>query len=200
MATTASRRIPRQQRSRAKVDAVLDAADRIVAVDGVDGLTTTIVAEQAGMAVGTLYQYFGSIEPIIDALVDRHAENFAAELASALSSRRFNRKREAANAALDSLIAYYRAHPSFRALWRGAPSATNAGFGAAGDVLIDVVIDAIESQGMASRDDPAFVLDVQVQWSIAGGLIALAFRRDPDGDPAVLGHLRRLFELDVEPV
>jgi len=200
MPTATSRRTPQQQRSKAKVDAILDASDRIVAEEGVDSLTTTIVAERAGMAVGTLYQYFEGIDAIVDALVERHAETFAGRLKEALSSRQFERKRDAANAALDALIEYYRGHPSFRALWRGAPSATNAGFGDAGDVLIGLVIDALESQGMASRDDAAFVLEVEVQWSVAQGLIGLAFRRDPDGDPAVLHHLRRLFDLDVEPV
>ncbi|MBI2706215.1 MAG: TetR/AcrR family transcriptional regulator [Actinobacteria bacterium] len=201
MATATSRRTPQQQRSRAKVDAILDASERIVTADGLDGLTTTIVAEQAGIAVGTLYQYFDSIDAILDALIARHAESFALQLKEALSGQKFRRKRDAANAALDELIEYYRSHPSFRALWRGAPSATGAGFGdEAGDVLIGLVIEAIESQGMASRADPDFVLEVEVQWSLAQALIRLAFRRDPKGDAAVLNHLRRLFDLDVDPV
>lgn len=194
-----SRRTPQQQRSRAKVDAILDASDHIVAVDGVDNVTTTLVAERAGMAVGTLYQYFDGVDAIIDALVARHAETFADQLKLALSSQSFHRKRDAANVALDAIIQYYRDHPSFRALWRGAPSATGAGFGDAGDVLIGMVIDALEQQGMASRDDPDFVLEVEVQWSIAQGLIGLAFKRDPEGDPAVLAHLRQCFDLDVRP-
>ena len=201
MATATSRRTPQQQRSKAKVDAILDASENIVVGTGVDGLTTTIVAETAGMAVGTLYQYFDSIDAILDALVARHAEAFALRLKESLSGQQFRRKRDAANAALDALIDYYRGHPSFRALWRGAPNATGVGFGDdAGDVLVGLIIEALESQGMASRTDPDFVLEVEVQWSVAQGLIRLAFRRDPDGDPAVLNHLRRLFDLDVDPL
>lgn len=201
MANVAStaRRTPQQQRSKAKVDAILGAADQIVESEGVDALTTTRVADMAGMAVGTLYQYFASIESIVDALVTHHAEQFAAELEESLTGQRFTRKRDAANASLDSIISYYRMHPSFRALWRGAPSATNAGFGDAGEVLIELVTDALVASGLGSRDDPYFVLDVSVQWSIAQGLIGLAFRRSPTGDPTVLAHLRKLFDLTVEP-
>ncbi len=195
-----SRRTPQQQRSRAKVDAILNAADQIVDARGVEALTTTLVAERAGMAVGTLYQYFASIDSIVDALVARHAAAFADELKAALAQGHFTRKRDVANASLDAIISYYRTHPSFRAVWRGAPSATNAGFGEAGDILIDLIIDTLVSEGLATRDNPDFVLDVEIQWSIAQGLIGLAFRRDPRGDLAVLAHLRRLFELDVETV
>jgi AcrR family transcriptional regulator len=195
-----ARRTPQQQRSRAKVDAILDAADRIVARRGVEGLSTTLLASRAGIAVGTLYQYFHSVDDVVAALVSRHAERFADELRAALAGRRFRRKREAANAALDALIEYYRTHPSFRALWRGAPGPTGRGFGDASELLVGIVLDELEAQGLASRADDAFVLEAEVQWSVAEGLIRLAFRRDPDGDAAVLAHLRRLFALDVKPV
>jgi hypothetical protein len=72
-----------------------------------------------------------------------------------------------------------------------------AGFGDASAMIIELVVDTLVGQGLADRDDPAFQLEAQVQWSVAEGLIGLAFERDPEGDPAVLAHLRRLFELDV---
>jgi hypothetical protein len=50
--TPAPRRQPQQARSQAKVDSLLDAADSIVVDAGVDGLTTTLVAARAGVAVG----------------------------------------------------------------------------------------------------------------------------------------------------
>jgi len=197
MTTTAKRRTPKQERSKAKVGAILDSADHIVIHEGVDALTTTVVAARAGIAVGSLYQYFDGVDDIVDALAERHAERFAWQLRNVLAGRELRRKRDAANAALDALIEYYRDEPTFRALWRGAPQLTGAGFGDASATIIAIVTEALVEQGLADLDDPAFELETQIQWSIAEGLIGLAFDRSPDGDPAVLAHLRRLFDLDV---
>lgn len=200
MPSAPARRRPKQERSRAKVDAILDAADAIVATDGTDGLTTTLVAERAGVAVGTLYQYFDGVPAIVDALVARHADRYTESLRVALTARRFKRKRDTANAALDLLIDYYRAEPAFRALWRGAPRATGAGFEEESTVLVRVVTEALVAQGLVDADDDGFALEAAVQWAVAVPLIELAFRRDPDGDPTVLAHLRRLWDLDVAGV
>lgn len=197
---TDSRRSPQQERSRAKVDAILDAADAIIVDRGLDALTTTLVAERAGVAVGTLYQYFDGVPAIIDALVARHARRFASFLESALAARTFRRKRDAANAALDALIDYYRSEPTFGALWRGSPQLTGAGIAEASDDLVGIVIGAVTAQGLVTDIDEDFVREAQVQWAVATSLIQVAFARDPDGDAAVLAHLRRLFDLDVRSV
>jgi AcrR family transcriptional regulator len=195
--STNRRRIPQQERSKAKVNAILDAADAIIIADGVDALTTTVIANKAGIAVGSLYQYFDGVDDIIAALAERHAERFTTQLVEVLSAATLTRKSDAANAALDLVICYYRNEPTFRALWRGAPQLHGAGFGDASAMIIELVVDTIVGQGLAERDDPTFQLEAQVQWSVAEALIGLAFERDPDGDVAVLAHLRRLFELDV---
>lgn len=51
---------PRQPRSRMTVSVILDAAVRVLEQDGWDALTTSRVAEVAGVSVGTLYQYFAT--------------------------------------------------------------------------------------------------------------------------------------------
>ena len=52
------RKHPVQARSRALVDAVLEAAAQVLAREGAEHLTMTRVAERAGVSVGSLYQYF----------------------------------------------------------------------------------------------------------------------------------------------
>ena len=64
-AATARRR-PRQTRSRATVDAILEAATRILQAG--ETFTTNHVAERAGVSVGTLYQYFPGKTAILHAL------------------------------------------------------------------------------------------------------------------------------------
>jgi AcrR family transcriptional regulator len=52
------RRAPAQARSKATVEAILEAAARILRREGEDALTTNRIAEVAGVSVGSLYGYF----------------------------------------------------------------------------------------------------------------------------------------------
>jgi AcrR family transcriptional regulator len=193
-----SRRRPQQRRSRAKVDAVLDAAEELLTERTLDSVTTTQVARRAGMAVGTLYQYFDGMPAVAEALAERHTLAFGAHLQSVLRGRSIDRKRDAANGALDALIAYYRAEPAFRSLWHAGPM-THARFSDATDFFMGIVVEAILERDLVELDED-FAREVQVQGALASSLLRLAFQRDPAGDRAVLDHLRKLFALDVVPV
>ena len=84
-ATRAPRRAPAQARGRERVDAILDAAATLVAERGVEGTTTAAIAERAGSAVGSLYQFFPTKEAIVHALAARYLEDLRAVYESALS-------------------------------------------------------------------------------------------------------------------
>ncbi len=71
---TTPRKRPRQARSKATVDAILQATARILVRDGFDGLTTNAVATRAGVAIGSLYQYFPNKEALVSALMEQHVE------------------------------------------------------------------------------------------------------------------------------
>ena len=62
---TVPRKLPRQDRSRATVDAILEAAARVLVKEGFERTTTNRVAEAAGVSVGSLYQYFPNKEAIL---------------------------------------------------------------------------------------------------------------------------------------
>lgn len=68
------RKEPRQERSRATVDAILEAAAHILVAHGFEDTTTRQVAERAGVSIGSLYQYFPSKEALITALVERQVQ------------------------------------------------------------------------------------------------------------------------------
>jgi AcrR family transcriptional regulator len=61
-----------QSRSRATVEALLEATARILIREGFDKASTNRIAEVAGVSVGSLYQYFPSKEALVAALIDRH--------------------------------------------------------------------------------------------------------------------------------
>ncbi|RUL68682.1 TetR/AcrR family transcriptional regulator [Dyella choica] len=67
-----SRRIPRQQRSRQTVEAVLAAVPLVMKRHGAAAITTNRIAEVAGVSIGSLYQYFPDKKSVFHALHERH--------------------------------------------------------------------------------------------------------------------------------
>jgi len=74
------RKSPRQSRSQATVDAILDATARVLVERGHAATNTNLVAERAGVSVGSLYQYFPNKLALINALRARHSREMAASM------------------------------------------------------------------------------------------------------------------------
>lgn len=68
------RRAPRQERSRSTVEAIFEAASRLLDGGGVEGATTGRIAHVAGVSIGSLYQYFPKKEALFGALTERTIE------------------------------------------------------------------------------------------------------------------------------
>lgn len=81
------RKKPQQDRSRALVDALLEATARVLQSHGVEGLTTNAIARVAGVSVGSVYQYFPDKQALVAALVERKAERDLAEIMAAVGGR-----------------------------------------------------------------------------------------------------------------
>lgn len=77
------RKEPSQPRSARMVEAIVEAAARILETRGLAGFNTNAVAERAGVSVGSLYQYFPSKEALIAALSGRERARLAADVADA---------------------------------------------------------------------------------------------------------------------
>ena len=82
------RKQPRQARSQAMVEAILDAAARVLTEQGYARLTTNLVAERAGVSIGSLYQYFPNKESLVSALHARHVGQMHEVIASVLAHAR----------------------------------------------------------------------------------------------------------------
>jgi len=72
--TTFDRRRPKQRRAHQTVDAVLDAAVRVLKREGFNAITTNRIAEVAGVSIGSVYQYFPDKRAIFVALHQRHVD------------------------------------------------------------------------------------------------------------------------------
>jgi AcrR family transcriptional regulator len=72
---TKPRKHASQQRSRATVDALIEATARILVKEGFDKASTNRIAEVAGVSVGSLYQYYPGKEALVAAVIDRHNQD-----------------------------------------------------------------------------------------------------------------------------
>jgi len=75
------RKLPAQSRSNATVNAVLEAAARILERHGFEGYTTNAVAERAGVSIGSFYQYFPNKDAVTVALMERESAVLLSDIA-----------------------------------------------------------------------------------------------------------------------
>jgi AcrR family transcriptional regulator len=71
---TKPRKTALQSRSRATVDALVEATARILVNEGFDKASTNRIADFAGVSIGSLYQYFPSKESLIAAVAESHQQ------------------------------------------------------------------------------------------------------------------------------
>jgi AcrR family transcriptional regulator len=81
----APRKRPRQQRAQATFDAIVDAAARLLPAMGYAGITTNHVAERAGVAIASLYEYFPDKDAVIAEVAERLVARVMARLGAALT-------------------------------------------------------------------------------------------------------------------
>jgi AcrR family transcriptional regulator len=92
-----------QARSAASVDAILQATIQVLLADGKERLTTTRVAQRAGVSVGTLYQYFPNKSALLQACLKRHMHDVSQSIIHACKQHESKSLLDMA----DALIAAY---------------------------------------------------------------------------------------------
>lgn len=60
---------PTQERSRQTVATILEACSKLIVREGFFGVTTDKIAKEAGVSIGSLYQFFGNKESVVSALI-----------------------------------------------------------------------------------------------------------------------------------
>jgi AcrR family transcriptional regulator len=85
---------PRQARSRATFDALVDACTGLLPERGYAGLTTNHIAERAGVGIASLYEYFPGKDAIVAQVAERLVERVLARLAEGEPRLRAARERD----------------------------------------------------------------------------------------------------------
>lgn len=99
------RKLPVQARSETTVLAIYEASVQVLLSVGYRKLTTTRVAERAGVSVGTLYQYFPNRQALIRAVLERYLGEMLASIAADCRSLKGGSLDEIATGTVDAMIA-----------------------------------------------------------------------------------------------
>jgi len=188
------RRVPVQGRSVARVNRMLDACAQLVDEVGYDGLTTTLLAERAGVAIGSVYQFFPDKRAIVQALTLRNLEAYLHRLSTRIQQDHSTHWWGAVDAAIDEYIAMHRTMPGFRTLHFGDvvdlhlldDERDN------NSVIVARMAALLRERYELTGDRIEFALGIAVE--AADALIKMAFRRDPEGDTAVLAEAKSLIK------
>ena len=82
---TTPRKHASQERSRVTVDALVEATARLLVREGFDKASTNRIAQEAGVSVGSLYQYYPGKEALVAAVIDRHNRQLMQVVRAALA-------------------------------------------------------------------------------------------------------------------
>jgi len=112
-------RKPRQERSRARVDAILEASKELIVEKGSAGLKIQEIAKRADVTAGSMYQYFPNKAAIIHALAERYMEHVHELLRTAVKTPPNSLEEcvDALHLMLDQFYILYREDPVLREIW-----------------------------------------------------------------------------------
>ena len=99
------RKQPVQARSETTVLAIYEASIQVLLSVGYRKLTTTRVAERAGVSVGTLYQYFPNRHALIRTVLERYLMEMSASIQTDCAALRGRSLDEIAAGMVDAMIA-----------------------------------------------------------------------------------------------
>ncbi|WP_424982055.1 TetR/AcrR family transcriptional regulator [Labedaea rhizosphaerae] len=190
--TTSLRRRPVQQRSAQRFERMLDACAELIDELGYDGVTTTLIAERAEVAVGSLYQFFPDKRAVVRALTERNLERFMAGVLARLEEAELTEWWDAADVVFDVYVQLFREIRGF----------SQIRFGDIVDmrlmdderdnntVIADRLADLITDRFGVTSDEIRLPLAVAVE--CADGILNLAFRRKLYDVDTVVAEARKI--------
>jgi AcrR family transcriptional regulator len=192
--TTPLRRKPVQQRSTKRVEQMLEACAALIEEVGYDGVTTTLIAERAGVAVGSLYQFFPDRRAVVRELTRRNLERFLQLVSERFGSTPVEHWWDAVELAIDIYVDMHRTVPGFSKLHFGDLvdlELLDDGEGKHNnEVVAEQLTTFVADKAGLPVDDLRLPITIAVE--ATDGIHKLAFRHDPSGDQTIINEGRYL--------
>jgi AcrR family transcriptional regulator len=172
---------------------VLEAAEHILIGEGVEALTTTRVAAEAKVSVGSLYQYLPDRGAIIDALAAGYFARLEGVMDDLVGTASRERWDDPVGVLIDTYAGVYRTEHGFRALWFGSglTERTRAADREHKRRMADGIRRVLLALGVAP-DDEALARACHAAILAADALAQEAFRRAPQGDTDLLDEAKAM--------
>lgn len=113
------RKTPVQARSAYTVEAIFEASIQVLLELGTERLTTTLVAQRAGVSVGTLYQYFPNKQALLQTVLERHLVHVVEAVEAACGQAKGQPVKTMAKSVIDAFIATKMARPDISLALQG---------------------------------------------------------------------------------
>ncbi len=195
------RREPVQARSRARLAAMVAAAERLVVREGPAALTMRRLAAEAEVPVGSVYQFFTDRQAVLDHLVALHGLGQRRLLEDMLPLRGSRPWPDLVDELFDRQCSRLRASPAYVAIWVARALSAEEQQRDDEDVeQLATVLAELVAEEEAVDLTPALLTGCRVAVQAADALLHLAFRLDPDGDPDTLAEARTMLRRYLEHV
>ena len=110
------RRTPVQERSLDTIKQIYAGTSALLAEMPLEHITTSRIAEAAGISVGALYRFFPDKQSIIDSIAVRHMDAFRARLQTVLLKSLLSDGPKFLGLVVDAYVAFLDERPDFRAI------------------------------------------------------------------------------------
>ncbi|MEO3785379.1 TetR/AcrR family transcriptional regulator [Actinocorallia sp. B10E7] len=192
---TPLRRRPAQRRSAERVQRMLDACAEILDESGYEGLSTTRIAQRAGVAIGSVYQFFPDKRAVAQALALRNLEQFGERIGELLAGGSMDRWSKIVGQAIDIFVEMHRTVPGFRVLRFGDVADLHLlDESADNNAVVARRLRELIVQSTGVPDTPRLERAFSIAVEAADALIKMAFRREPDGDDLVIDEVKELIQ------
>jgi AcrR family transcriptional regulator len=171
---------------------MLEACATLIDELGYDGVTTTLIADRAGVAVGSLYQFFPDKRAVVQALTARNLDRFMDHVAQRMAGATMAHWWDAVDLVFDAYVEMFRSVPGF----------TQIRFGDVVDlrlmdeqrdnntVIADRLVELLAEYFHLPRAELSLPISVAVEAS--DGILNLAFRRKLFTEDVVIAEAKRV--------
>lgn len=188
------RRVPQQQRSGDRVDAILAAARSLLQEHDPADLSTRTVASRAGVSPATVYRYFSDLEEIVDALLVEHATIAEATVADALERSSHRSIGGVFEHIVVTYLDLYEHRPDLTTAWR-SPALANRqrAIEEHSDRSLALAIGAhLQRRNLLGRVTERHETMLTAHWTAAGALIGMYLRAELSARPTLRAELLAL--------
>lgn len=181
------RTAPRQRRSQQSIEAILDAAERLIHEQGQVAFTANELAVAANMSIGRVYYWFPDMPSVVNALAERAGERLSGLVSGVLQLDPDSSTDVMINSVIDELCRHIDESPSTVALCLSGSGVLDYGQGMRARI-VDIVATLLRDR-VPGIEEPEVQLVANTATGIALGMLHAYLKSPTEYRPVVRDEL-----------